>query len=111
MSEATLSFKFFKYVQAFDVAKCYTMLHLEGDFLFCSLNVWFSDIPDCKKPLIFLWLAMPFVFALAASVLKMAISKFVYSYLLDNDLKTIVDLGRFAYNIIPYASNMKERGK
>ena len=45
MGEAALSFRLFKYIRTFDIAKCYTQIHLTGPFLWCSLNIWFDDVP------------------------------------------------------------------
>ena len=49
MSEAALSFRLFKYIRTFDIAKCYTQIVLAGDFVWCSLKIWCEDLLHCKK--------------------------------------------------------------
>ena len=44
MIEASLSFRLFELIQCWDIAKCYTQITLVGQFVLCSLNLWFKDI-------------------------------------------------------------------
>ena len=52
MAEAALSFRMHYYVSSYNIRSCYTQFCLEGDFIWCILNVWFDDI-EIQKNLIF----------------------------------------------------------
>ena len=78
MSEAALSFLLLKYIRTFDIATCYTQIVFTGDFVWCSLNIWFQDLSDCKKPVIYVRPAMAFGFPNASTVLEVSIFQFIY---------------------------------
>ena len=108
MGEAALSFRLFKYIRTFDIAKCFTQIHLTGPFLWCSLNIWFDDLPHCKEPVIYKRPAMAFGFPNASTVLELSIFKFIYEQITDQEIRVIIDLGRFSDNVNVNATNISQ---
>ena len=92
MAEAALSFRLHYFVRSYDIRSCYTQFSLEGDFIWYILNVWFDDIENQKRPYILLRHAMPFGFAAAPGIVEMAIFKFVYANVENEELKVILDI-------------------
>ena len=99
MAEAALSFRLHYFVRSYDILSCYTQFSIEGDFIWCTLNVWFDDIENQRRPYILLCHASPFGFSAAPGIVEMAIFKFAYANIEDEELKAILDIGRFADNI------------
>ena len=54
---------------------------------------------------------MPFGFAAAPGIVEMAIFKFLYTSVEDEDLKAILDIGRFADNITAWGLHMIDLNK
>ena len=108
MMEAAFSFRLYELIQCWDIAKCYTQITLVGQFILCSLNLWFRHIQTCEDPFILIRAAMAFGFPAAPEVLELSIFKYIWKKCTNSELKAILDISRFTDSIVNYGRTMEE---
>ena len=68
--------------------------------MYVTLNIWFENIETREGPYILIQASMPFGFTAAPGVVELSIFKFIWKKARDHEIRTILDNGRFADNVI-----------